>query len=359
MMRGSVSGDVPNIFWTACHWTGDEKYLKVLDYRIARSGIGALSRLNDNFIDELGKRDTWGKALTDNAAPDKDFENFVAWETTGDKTYLEQLYADAIRQKSQSMYFNTEGHWWSDRVEARHDLLQRARLGGVALSRNKTYPGHRVSWRFDDSDGALHVALLMPRAQRDQFKVIAYNTSDKPQSAKMTGWNIAAGEWQVKTGIDTTGDDKANKQHEQRRVHFEKTKTLDFTFPPKATLIIDMQLHKATAPVEQRPDLCIGRGDVTLKGNQLVVTVHSLGHDDTSAGVLVVEDREGNEIQRATIPPLAAPTDLLPKTAQLQVKLPRGFNTKTARVRVALANGAAEITQANNQLDSSRWNIYP
>ena len=133
MMRGSGSGDVPTVFWTAWHWTGDEKYLQVLDYRRARGGISALSRLNDNFIDVLDKRETWGKTLTESAGPQRDFENFVAWETTGDKTYLEQLYADAIRQKSQSMYFNTEGHWWSDRVEARHDLLQRARLGGVAL----------------------------------------------------------------------------------------------------------------------------------------------------------------------------------------------------------------------------------
>lgn len=358
MMRGSGSGDVPTVFWTAWHWTGDEKYLQVLDYRRARGGISALSRLNDNFIDALGKRETWGKALTESAGPQRDFENFVAWETTGDKTYLEQLYADAIRQKSQSMYFNTEGHWWSDRVEARHDLLQRARLGGVALSRNKTYPGHRVSWRFADPEGAVQVALLMPRAQPDYFKVIAYNTSNKPQAASMTGWNIAAGEWQLSTGVDTTGDDKADIKREQRRVHFEKTQTLDFTFPPKTTLIIDMQLREETAPVEQRSDLGIGRGDVTLKGNQLTVTVHSLGHEDTSTGVLLLEDHEGREIQRITIPPLAAPTDLLPKTVQLQMKLPRGSNAKAARVRVALANGAAEITQTNNQLDSSHWNIH-
>ena len=358
MMRGSGSGDVPTVFWTAWHWTGDEKYLQVLDYRRARGGISALSRLNDNFIDALDKRETWGKALTESAGPQRDFENFVAWETTGDKTYLEQLYADAIRQKSQSMYFNTEGHWWSDRVEARHDLLQRARLGGVALSRNKTYPGHRVSWRFADPEGAVQVALLMPRAQPDQFKVIAYNTSNKPQAASMTGWNIAAGEWQLSTGVDTTGDDKADIKREQRRVHFEKTQTLDFTFPPKTTLIIDMQLREETAPVEQRPDLGIGRGDVTLKGNQLTVTVHSLGHDDTSTGMLLLEDHEGREIRRITIPPLAAPTDLLPKTVQLQMKLPRGSNAKAARVRVALANGAAEITQTNNQLDSSHWNIH-
>lgn len=119
-----------------------------------------------------------------------------------------------------------------------------------------------------------------------------------------------------------------------------------------------MQWREETAPVEQRPDLGIGRGDVTLEGSQLTVTVHSLGHEDTSTGVLLLEDHEGREIRRITIPPLAAPTDLLPKTVQLQMKLPRGSNAKAARVSVALANGAAEITQTNNQLDSSHWNIH-
>ena len=35
----------------------------------------------------------------------------------------------------------TEGHWWSDRVEIPSELLQRSRLGGVALKRNWIWPG--------------------------------------------------------------------------------------------------------------------------------------------------------------------------------------------------------------------------
>lgn len=357
MMRGAGSGDVPGVFWTAWHWTGDEKYLKPLDYRIARGGISALSRLNDNFIDALSKRDSWGKSLTDDAAPGRDFENFVAWENTGDKKYLEQLYVDGIRQKSQSMYFNTEGHWWTDRVEARHDFLQRARLGGVALSRNKTYPGHRVSWRFAEPEGAMQVALLMPRAQHKQFKVIAYNLSDKPQAATMTGWNIAAGEWQITTGVDTTDDDKANTGIDTRRVNFEKTRSLEITFPPKSTFIIDMTLVKAHSPAEFRPDLGIGRGDVTLKGNQLSVQIHSLGHEDTPEGRVTVEDRHGKQVASAIIPPLPAPRDLLPKKFHLQLALPRGFKPKGARVSISLANDEKEVTQLNNHMDSKHWDI--
>lgn len=355
MNNGSGSGDLPNIFWTAWHWTGDNNYLKPLDYRVARSGPAALSRLTDNFLDALGKRDTWGKTLAENAAPGNEFESFVAWENTGDKKYLEAHYAHAIQQKSQSLYFNTKGHWWSDRVEARHDLLQRARLGGIALSRNRTYPGHRVSWRFDDPEGAMQVALLMPRAQKHQFKVIAFNLSDQPQTASMTGWNISAGRWRVTTGIDSTGNDQVDKAQESNELHFEKTEAIEFTFPAKSTFVINMELLEEAAPVELRPDLGIGRGDVTLKGNQLSVRVHSLGHLDSPKGFAIVEDGRGQEITRARIPALAAPKDLQPKTAQLQLTIPRGFTLNGARVRVVLDGDMKEVTQHNNRVNSAQW----
>jgi hypothetical protein len=351
MNRGSGAGDVQTIFWTAWHWSGEEKYLKAIEYRVARGGPGALSRLNDNFIDLLDKRDTWGKALTEAAATKTGFENFVAWETTGDKRYLEAIYAEGIRQKSQSMYFNTEGHWWSDRVEAPHDLLQRTRLGGVALSRNRTYPGNTLGWRFDNPEAALKVALLVPRPQRNMFKVIAHSLSDQAQTALMTGWNVAAGRWEITTGIDTDGDDKIDSETEKRVIDFEKSLATSVVFPPRKNFIIEMKLVEELSPVESRPDVGIGRGDVLVKGNQIEVTVHSLGHKDAPTSVVTLEDAQGNEVARATLPPLAAPIDLKPKTATVTLKTPQGFVISGARVKVRLTDAVMEVTQLNNQWD--------
>lgn len=355
IQRGAGSGDVPTLFWSAWHWTKDAKYLQVIDNRIARAGLGSLARLNDNVIDQLDQRDSWGKTLAAAAGNNREFENFIAWENTGDKTYLEQLYADNIRQKSQSMYFNTEGHWWSDRVDARHESLQRARLGGIALSRNRTYPGHRVSWRFDEPDGAVQVALLMPRAQREKFKIIAYNMSDKIQPAQMTGWQISAGRWQLTSGIDTNGDDQIDTPLAKSEFEFEKTRSIDVSFPPKQTLVMELELITAGSPVEERADLGIGRGDVMRKGQTLQVQVHSLGHKDTPEATVFLETLDGKIIAQQTVPPLPAPKDLLPQSAQVTLKLPRGIDLQNTQVRVALVadkagNTEAEITQLNNRV---------
>ena len=72
------------------------------------------------------------------------FARYTAWTATGDTAPLEALHADAIADKSQHMDMYTEGHWWSDRVDQPNEILQRERLGGIALRRNQSWPGNTV-----------------------------------------------------------------------------------------------------------------------------------------------------------------------------------------------------------------------
>src|SRR5690606_39966509 len=157
----------------AWRWSGDDKCLQALDYRVARGGPAALSNLGENFIDTVGHAQDWGKQLI--AEADKGggsgFANVIAWQQTVDKKYLEQLHAEGIQAKAQREYMNTEGHWWSDRVEAPSEFLQRTRLGGIALKRNQSWPGHTVSWRFERDEAAEEVALLVDAPSRERFTV--------------------------------------------------------------------------------------------------------------------------------------------------------------------------------------------
>ena len=114
-------------------------------------------------IPALDKRATWGKDILDTvqkhgdtpvssggaeAAPFLNSMRYIAWQMSGDKKYLEDLYADEIQTDSQRMYMVTDGQWWIDRVELFSDLLQRSRMGGMTLRRNQMYQGNLVSWRF-------------------------------------------------------------------------------------------------------------------------------------------------------------------------------------------------------------------
>ncbi len=189
--------------WAAWRFSGNENYLRPILGRVARSGVGSIAEFNENLPAVLNRQD-WQSSLQKDARNGGDFARYAAWDASGDTAWLEALHADAIADKSQHMYMYTEGHWWSDRVDQPNELLQRERLGGIALRRNQTYPGHSVSWRFDNPDAATQVALLLPKATPQHFRVIAWSTSEQLQRATMSTWNVTAGRWRMRRPDGTT-----------------------------------------------------------------------------------------------------------------------------------------------------------
>jgi hypothetical protein len=147
--------------------------------------------------------------------------------------------------------------------------------------------------------------------------------------------------------VDRDGDDRIDGKASVRELALERSASTTLRFVPGQAQVFEFELVQAGQPVEQRPDLGIGRGDVRVDAGQVQVTVHSLGHVATGAGVVLLEDANGREIARSAVPAMAAPSDLLPKTHTLRLPLPSGKHSGL-RVRVMLADGGAEVTQRNN-----------
>jgi hypothetical protein len=333
--RGTLPLDSPplQLFWGAWRFTGDAKYQQPLLSFAGKLGPRALSQMNENAFDVLGKREAWKADALKKGEGERasSFDRWLAWQADGHKQHLEELYGEEIRSGAQRFYTQTEGHWWSDRVELPSEILQRSRLGGVALKRGWIWPGHTVSWRFEHDPDAEQVAILVSGATPSKFTVEAFNTTSRPVTATMTGWNVTAGEWRMSAAPG------------ERTFAFEKSMGVALTFAPGENRMT-FELAKAGSPVEGRADLGIGSEDLVRKGRTLSVTVHSLGALDTPAGTLTIEDTGGKVVTRAAIPPLKAPRDLTPKTVTLKVSLPAAL--RGGRARVSLP--AAEITALNN-----------
>jgi hypothetical protein len=336
--RGNVSA--MQLFWAAWRWTGDEKYLRPLKGEIAHQGGRGIEELNSDVIDMLGIRDQATPIIKAQIAKGSDdaFLLYEAWRSTGDTAYLEKAYGDEITTAEQRMWMVTEAHWWSDRVELSSAILQRSRLGAMALARNQMFPGALVSWRFDTPTAAEDVGILVTGGQKS-FKVTGYNLTGQPLHAVMTGWDVAAGQWSVTRAVEGSAEPATS-------VALERTTGLDVTFAPGKTTTWEFTLQTpAATPVTERPDLGIGQDDVKAGKSGLTVTVHSLGAKPAPASVVVVEDSSGKELARTTTPVLPAPLDLKPKTVQVALKA----NWKTGyRVRILTPAGAPEITQLNN-----------
>lgn len=322
--------------WAAWRFTGRAEYLRPIEARLARSPA-TLAEFNENgFLAVPGGR-TLMEALAKGSG---DYAAHARWQATGDPAPLAPAHEEQLRDKLQHRYMYTEGHWWSDRVEQPSEWLQRERLGGVALRRNQTWPGNTVSWRFAEAGAAEKVAILVPGATRERFRVQAWNTAAAEQAATMTTWNVAAGRWTVRRdgGPPET-------------VTLERSASLPLRFAPGATTY-EFALAEAGEPAEARADLGIGRDDVVRRGRTVTVTVHSLGARAVSAGGrAVLEGADGRVLAAATLPAMEAPADLRPRIVAVRLTVPAGASP--ARVRVALPGDAAEVTRLNNAVPLS------
>jgi len=332
------------LFWTAWKWTGERKYLDPIFDR----GTTGIMDVNANALDWLGVRKDWGDRIltgetgVSNEARTNDgrgrarssaFRSSSAahfqWQLSGNTKYLEDLYGSQIEECDLLEYINTEGSIWIDRVAVPYVDLQRARLGGIALVRNGTFPGHIVSWRFAPPANDQSVAILIPDARPTNFTVIAYNLETNSVRASMTGWNIEPGLWEV--------NGETNR--------FERSSSLEFAFAPRATTTLKLRLAKPGTPYWQRPDLGIGHEDVRLNGHELRVRVHSLGSVSSPATTVVVRDRAGKIIASKRLDPLPPPLDLFPKTAELTFTL---ANVDVGSVEIDPDHQIEEITRLNN-----------
>ncbi|WP_380787852.1 LamG-like jellyroll fold domain-containing protein [Sphingomonas sp. R86521] len=333
--------------WASWRFTGDDRYLRPIQGRVAK-GPNAIAEFNENGFD-LMPGGAEARAKLAKAKSEDPFARYAAWAATGDTAPLAALHADAIADKAQHEYMYTEGHWWSDRVEQPNEILQRERLGGIALRRNQTWPGNTVSWRFDDPEAAQGVAILVPGATRDRFRVIAYNMTATEQRAMMSTWNVTAGSWSMRRSTSVDEGKTLVPAGAAQNLSLERSASTEVAFAPGTTTVLDFTLVTPGTPVDTRADLGVGTDDVVVKGRSVTVTVHSLGARDTKGGTAMLVDAAGSIVARATIPPLAAPIDLRPRTTTVKLAIP-GRARAPLSVRVALPDDAPEITQANNSV---------
>ena len=341
------------LFWTAYKWTGDQKYVgPILD-----GGTFNLTGVNANSLDLLNLRKEWGPKFVAKASASASYrspeirgstEQHFAWQVTGDKKYLSDLYAGQIEFCDLIEYINTDGSLWSDRVGVPYIDLQRARLGGVALVRNGTFPGHVVSWRFAAPATDKSLAILLPFSTPTHFTVVAFNLDEKPVQAVMTGWNIDPGVWEITQGIDTNNDDKADRDIATSSLAFERSRSVELTFPPRATTVLNFTLKQPGTPYWQRPDLGLTSEDVQVNGNTVQVRVHSLGAVASPAVTVAFRDRSGQIIAKGQLAPIAAPVDLFPKTAEVSLALPEGSSAAGGSVEIDPDHAVEEITRLNN-----------
>ena len=366
-------GSVLPVYWAAWKWTGDAKYLEPFRDEGSRS----LETIPSNALDQLGVRQTWGNEIVNlmkagannprpnparpanpnpnsqrlNVPPPPNYGAMhLAWQMTGDKHFLESLYASQIEASAIREYMNTEGSMWIDRVDVPYAELQRARLGGIAMTRGSLYPGNAVSWTFHAPANEESTAILIPNATQQAMKIVAYNLSPAAVKATMTAWDIEPGRWEIVQGVDRNGDDVVDGDSTTTTVELERTGSIELTFPPRVNTILSLRLITKGIPYWERPDLGISRDDVVVQGRIISVTVHSLGAIATQPTKLALVDQSGKVVASVSVPRLEAPSDLWPRTTIVTLTAP--VHGQIAGCSIVLDPDARmkEIMRINNRV---------
>lgn len=343
------------ILWAAYRWTGDKKYVAPF----ADDPTASLRAINADTMDILGVRDTWGKGLVKaggDPANDNHYSaanessNQFAWQLTGNTNYLNKVYASQIETATDRYFINRQGSLWIDRIYFNPGELQRSRLGGVALMRGYDYPGNVVSWKFQGPANEQSVAILVPEGTPDHIKIIVYNLDSEPVKAQMTGWEIDPGKWEIVQSTRGNAYTDPLQNTTTRTANFERSSSLDVTFAPHTTTVMELKLVEKGVPYWTRPDLGIGPEDVKVDGNHIKVTLHSLGAVDAPASKLVLRDHNGKVLATANAAALKAPLDLIPKTEVVSLTVPAGADWKGGSVSIESGGKLPEITQMNNRV---------
>ncbi|MGN6376604.1 MAG: hypothetical protein ACTHMG_13775 [Sphingomonas sp.] len=74
----------------------------------------------------------------------------------------------------------------------------------------------------------------------------------------------------------------------------------------------------------------------------------------TPAGTVTLTGPHGRQLATGSFPSLAAPVDLMPKTAEVKLALPPRTPHDRLTVSLSLAGQVHEVTAANNQVETLR-----
>lgn len=213
--------------------------------------------------------------------------------------------------------------------------------------RNYDYPGNVVSWRFQGADDDTKVAILAPEGTPDHIRILAYNLDEKPITAKMTGWEVDPGEWEIQQG---TQDEERQtlRNFSSRMATFERSRSIDVTFAPHTTTVLELTLKRKGTPYWSRPDLGIDPEDVKITGRRITVKVHSLGAVDSPPAKVVLRDSSGKILATTMTPALKAPNDLVPKTTLVALRVPANAQLDGGTVTIESTGDVPETTLVNN-----------
>ncbi len=367
--------------------TGDEKYLRPIEAAMELAMEWKRSPVADP---PQGSRMWAARLLYLNMAPTvekyramtgrRHFDDYLLergspymrFLLTGDKRILAQECEKVATDIRINFELLTSEVLFTDRIAVTQQPMWAMMTGGVGTP--YFYPCYAVTWR----NTGMEFAALVVHADKRSLKVLAVNLHPRTKTVLMRVWQLEAGIYEMRIGMDGNGDDVMDTvTHRKRFPLTERGQEIDVPLLPRRAQVIEIvkqgKLANGVPAFHDRPDLAIGDQDVRIGegekkrgwvppwetvvvplGKEVPVTVwvHNIGRQPTPSAIVTLWERRGDKWQtvgRANVPPLRAPDDLTPSHHEVRLRWrPQRAGEHLLRVEVGAQFHVQEITHRNN-----------
>jgi hypothetical protein len=250
----------------------------------------------------------------------------AALEKTQETPWNAKLYAsgdkkpfiDAIKKDIEELqrfpYMYTQVECFTDRVFLYAMINPSIAYTGGYTTRNKLNLTYAVSWNGFGTD----YAALVTTATADHLKVLLCNISDKPISGKATLWRLEPGDYELTFGPDANNDDQVDSVQRKETLSITKGDEISVTLPPKVVQVLELKQTRKDKAIYDRADLAVAQREIKMDGRKISGVVHNIGSKDVEDVVVALLDESGKTVQTKHLGKLAAPLDLVPKTAPFE-----------------------------------------
>jgi hypothetical protein len=333
--------------------TGDERYIQPFlhYYRQGKMPLPANIFLSDVYtLGGLGEleRETLERLIPHNPAfalyHNGDAESLVKAAIGNQRNWIQGIDSLIDARRWPDMYTTT--HQFTDRVFP--GLLQHASasyLGGFCR-RNKFNPTLAVGWEGFGTD---YAALVLDN-QQDSLKLLAYSFADKPVKGNIRVWALEHGVYEITIGPDANGDNNMDSVEKTANLELAKADRIELALSPEVITVVELKQLQQLDPISIRADLAITAREVEVNDNILTGVVHNIGSKDVRDVVVAVVDADGQSVSRKSLGELAAPVDLIPKSLQFTIELPKKPE-KSWELVLDPDRRVPEIYEGNNEVE--------
>ena len=259
------------------------------------------------------------------------------------------FYTEEIKELGVHEYINTKGGILTDHILLGQDIIQKHRSGAIPMIETENrYARNFASWEIHKPGSYESLAIFITKANENSINIVTYNLEKGAVHASMTPGHIIPGRWRVIQGTDTNGNQEIDSHYSEKIIELKSGEKLGLTFMPRQHTIIQMELIEPH-PIEyqRRADLGIGKNDIKIDGNGVVVRIHSLGEADVPETTAELRDSEGNIVVTKKIPSLEAPLDLVPSWTEIRMEVPEGTDISRGSVIIDPHQMIPQISRTN------------